>query len=169
MSNTSRSDAIADLLRDEILRGQYRVGERLPSERDLALRFETSRGAVREAVRRLDQLGLVDVRPGGARIAPVSAASLEVIGHLLTLEAPPYPVLVDQVLEVVETIMAATLRIGVDRAGPPELARSLELVDRLADESLGEFERHQALLELVPELHAGLRRHPTSGYSSSGV
>ncbi|NCF80731.1 MAG: GntR family transcriptional regulator [Proteobacteria bacterium] len=33
--------------RSEILRGQYRPGERLPSERDLAARFEANRGPVR--------------------------------------------------------------------------------------------------------------------------
>ena len=38
MQHTSRSAAIAAELRDEILRGQYRSGERLPSERDLAAR-----------------------------------------------------------------------------------------------------------------------------------
>ena len=41
--SASRSAAIAAELRDEILRGQYREGERLPSERDLAERFGVHR------------------------------------------------------------------------------------------------------------------------------
>ena len=49
----SRASDIADLLRDEILLGQYRPGERLPSERDLAARFQVNRGAVREAIKTL--------------------------------------------------------------------------------------------------------------------
>ena len=50
----TRAEEVAEVLRDEILRGQYRPGERLPSERELASRFETSRGAVREAVTKLE-------------------------------------------------------------------------------------------------------------------
>ncbi|MEE9281079.1 MAG: GntR family transcriptional regulator, partial [Myxococcota bacterium] len=38
-ANTSLPDVVATQLRNEILRGQYRAGERLPSERDLAERF----------------------------------------------------------------------------------------------------------------------------------
>ena len=46
----SRAEEISAILRDEILCGQYRAGERLPSERDLAARFATIRGAVRESL-----------------------------------------------------------------------------------------------------------------------
>ena len=46
----TKSHEIADILRTEILRQQYRSGERMPSERDLAASFDTSRGAVREAL-----------------------------------------------------------------------------------------------------------------------
>jgi GntR family transcriptional repressor for pyruvate dehydrogenase complex len=46
----SRADEIARALRDEILRGGYRPGERLPSERDLAARMGANRSSVREAL-----------------------------------------------------------------------------------------------------------------------
>ena len=46
----SKHDQIAHSLTHDILQGQYRPGERLPSERDLAARFDANRGAVREAM-----------------------------------------------------------------------------------------------------------------------
>ena len=46
---SSQDSTIAAELRDAILRGQYRCGERLPSERDLAQRFGVHRSTVREA------------------------------------------------------------------------------------------------------------------------
>ena len=67
----SRTQEISDVLRDEILRGQYRAGERLPSERDVASRFGTSRGTVREAFKKLEQLGVATIQPGGARAVPI--------------------------------------------------------------------------------------------------
>ena len=56
----SKAEDIFGVLRSEILIGQYRSGERLPSERDLAARFESNRGLIREAIKKLEQLGIVE-------------------------------------------------------------------------------------------------------------
>ena len=55
-------DAIARTLENEILTGGLSAGDRL-DERTLALRFGVSRTPVREAIRRLSSLGLIEVRP----------------------------------------------------------------------------------------------------------
>ena len=91
----SKHEEIADSLTHDILVGQYRTGERLPSERDLAVRFDANRGAVREAMKKLEQLGVADIQPGGARVVPVEEASLDVIGHLLAVGEVPDSKLVD--------------------------------------------------------------------------
>ena len=78
MPTTSQDSSIAAVLRDDILRGQDRCGERLPSERDLAERFGVHRSTVREAFKRLEQLGVARIAPGGARVAPLEEASLDV-------------------------------------------------------------------------------------------
>ena len=61
----SKHDQIAEELILDVLTGSYRPGERLPSERDLAARFEANRGAVREAMKKLEQIGLAEISPGG--------------------------------------------------------------------------------------------------------
>ena len=63
-----KHDQIAASLIKDILSGHYRVDERLPSERDLAVRFDANRGAVREAMKKLEQLSIAEVKPGGARV-----------------------------------------------------------------------------------------------------
>ena len=78
----SKHDEIAGSLIDDILSGRYRPTERLPSERDLASRFDANRGAVREAMKKLEQMGLADVQPGGARVRQTEEASLDVIGRV---------------------------------------------------------------------------------------
>ena len=109
----AQSAHVADCLRDEILRGQYRSGERLPSERDLAARFQVTRGCIREAFRTLEQLGVASIRPGGTRVSTFDSASLDIIGPLLALQDPPDPQLVKQVQEVFSglTVLAAQLAI----------------------------------------------------------
>ena len=109
----SRAEEISAILRDEILCGQYRPGEHLPSERDLALRFATNRGAVRESLKKLEQLGIAAIKPGGVRVVPVEDASLSILGPLLDLEAVPNARLVDQVLEVLGALIAQSARAGL--------------------------------------------------------
>jgi DNA-binding FadR family transcriptional regulator len=59
-----RHEVVARRLRDAILGGEYRSGERLPIERELSERFAVSRSVVRQALLILDQQGLVRVRSG---------------------------------------------------------------------------------------------------------
>ena len=102
---TTKHDQISDTLTEDILQGRYRAGERLPSERDLSARFDANRGAVREAMKRLEQL-VVDVQPGGARVKDTNQASLDVIGHLLNQGDLPDRHLVDQILVVINALVS---------------------------------------------------------------
>jgi len=45
---------------------KIQIGQKLPSERDLAVRFKVSRVVVREALKSLEQSGLVEIRTGSA-------------------------------------------------------------------------------------------------------
>ncbi len=128
----TQDSSIAAALRDDILRGQYRCGERLPSERDLAERFGVHRSTVRAAFKRLEQLGIADIRKGGARVNPIEEASLDVVQHLLALEDPPNPELVDQTLETMSGFLALAARLGTLRA--TDLQR--EDFTRILDEML---------------------------------
>lgn len=58
------SAGVAAQLRRAIFDGVYGFNERLPAERELAKVFSTSRGTVREALRRLEELGMVDRQIG---------------------------------------------------------------------------------------------------------
>lgn len=59
-----RSEQIAKHVAGEISAGHFGVGDRLPSERDLAQQLGVSRPLVREGYRILESLGVVDVRHG---------------------------------------------------------------------------------------------------------
>lgn len=150
----SHTERIAGELRKEILSGRYRAGDRLPSERELAERFDTHRGAVREALKKLEQLGIAQIRPGGARAAPIQEASLDVVQHLLDLENPPDPDLFDQVFEVFSGLFSLSARLGVERADQAQRARALEIVDQLQGDELpigAVHERIHALSDLFVE------------------
>ena len=78
-------DDVARHLLDDIRRARYSVGEELPSERDLMEEFGVGRPAVREAMSKLQRMGLIDIRAGSrARVCKPSASSLlEEMGGLV--------------------------------------------------------------------------------------
>jgi GntR family transcriptional repressor for pyruvate dehydrogenase complex len=57
-------EEIADQIRSLVYSGTLKPGDRLPPERELAIQFKTGRMAVREALRMLEQSGLVQIRQG---------------------------------------------------------------------------------------------------------
>jgi GntR family transcriptional repressor for pyruvate dehydrogenase complex len=62
------SDKVASQLKRAISGGVFRVGERLPSERELAEQMGVSRPSVREAVQQLELLGMVETVHGGGSV-----------------------------------------------------------------------------------------------------
>jgi DNA-binding GntR family transcriptional regulator len=68
-SDTLLYSRIANTLRTEIALGQHAVGSYLATEAELCRRFDVSRHTVREALRNLEELGLVQRRQGaGTRV-----------------------------------------------------------------------------------------------------
>ena len=81
----SVADSVFEQLLDGVLTGEYDAGEDLPAERALVAALGVNRQAVREALQRLAQAGLVDIRHGGrTRVTDFrSAAGLDVLPRLL--------------------------------------------------------------------------------------
>ncbi len=55
---------ISEYLTDSILSGELRPGDKLPSDRTLSGMFNVGRTSIREALKVLSVLGLIDIRPG---------------------------------------------------------------------------------------------------------
>lgn len=117
------SHDIAMSLRTDILRQRYQSGDRLPSERDLAAKFGASRGAVREAMSQLEQLRLIKVQPGGARVQAVETASIAILGPMLTLDETPNAALVDQFLQTFGALVSLTIREAIATANAEQHQR----------------------------------------------
>lgn len=58
------SHNIVQQIRNAILAGELKPGDRLPTEKDLASSFQVSKASLREAIRSLEALGLVEVLQG---------------------------------------------------------------------------------------------------------
>ena len=76
LTSQSFSEKISEQIKLMIYQGKVKEGERLPSERSLAEQFEVGRPTVREALKRLEAIDLIEIRANsGAFVKSVSPES----------------------------------------------------------------------------------------------
>lgn len=73
ITKISLYDQIVDQIKQLILSESIKPGERLPSERDLAVQLSANRHSVREALRVLSAGGILEIRPGSGTYVSRSA------------------------------------------------------------------------------------------------
>src|SRR5512146_1704225 len=78
------SSAIAEQIRTAILTGKIKAGDRLSPERELAEQFGVSRVTVRDALRSLEAMGLIEVKVGARGGAFVTAPTGSVVAQTMS-------------------------------------------------------------------------------------
>ncbi len=144
----TKHEEIAEALTEEILSQRFRPGERLPSERDLAVRFDANRGAVREAMKKVAQLGLASIQPGGARVEPIEHASLDVIGLMLQRTPMPEPGLVIDILEAINSLVQVAADRVIRNASDEEINTIRALIQPLVHGQLDHAAHTVARMEM---------------------
>ena len=88
VKKTSLATSVYEQLRDHILSGALAPGEDLPAERALSSTLAVNRSAIREALKRLEQAGLIAIHHGGNTVVLdyQRAAGLDLLGALITQE-----------------------------------------------------------------------------------
>src|SRR4051794_16928564 len=121
-------------LSGEIPSGRYEAGEKLHTQRTLAAELGVTMTALREALKRLEQLGLVEVRHGDAmRVADWRASGgLDVIAHVLFAAGGLDRATLADVMEARRLMLAESARLAAERGDAPQAARLEELAERLA-------------------------------------
>jgi len=127
------AEEIAEQLRALILGGQYPPGSKLPPERELSKRLRVNRASLREALKKLEHLGLVRIRQGdGTRVTNfMETGGIELVQHLLPL-ASGRPELIRDLLEFRRIFGREIARLAAARAKnePEALKKLVALADR---------------------------------------
>lgn len=120
----------------EVLSGQMQPGESLPSERRLAEVLGVSRPAVREAIKRLTEAGLVEVRQGDATTVRDFRrhAGLDLLPRLLLRAGELDVSVVRSILETRLHNGPKVAALAAERAPAPLIAQLGHTVDALAAE-----------------------------------
>lgn len=127
MSVTTRA---IDSIREMISSGELGPGDRLPPEPELADRLGVSRGSLREAVRALTQINVLDVRRGDGTYVTSLTPSELLAGLVFTVELLQSQSL-DEVLEVRRLLWPSAVSLAAQRVTSEQLAVLHRIVDQL--------------------------------------
>jgi GntR family transcriptional repressor for pyruvate dehydrogenase complex len=124
------SSTIAEQIRNAILTGRVKAGERLSPERELAEQFGVSRVTVRDALRSLEAMGLIEVKVGargGAFVtAPTGSKVAQSMSDMMAMSA----VTPEDIVEARLIVELGTVTLACSRATDEELAQMRELCER---------------------------------------
>ena len=118
---TRIADAVAHDLEQRILEGSLRPGDRLPSERNLALELAVSRPTLREAIQKLVSKGMLETRHGGGTVVTdrLQAPFADPWSDMLQA----HPLLQSDMLEFRHMLEGEAATLAAQRATDADLAR----------------------------------------------
>jgi GntR family transcriptional repressor for pyruvate dehydrogenase complex len=128
VARSAVSDTVYGQLVNQILTGRIPAGEAMPSERELAVAFQVNRHAVREALKRVQQAGLIRISHGGkTRVLDWrSNVGLEALSALVAAGAVPAATIMGDVAVMRRTIGADAARLCAANASPEQMRRVAE-------------------------------------------
>lgn len=130
-------EQIVAQIEKRILTGRLRYGDRLPTERALAVQFRVSRTAVREAIKALREKGLVQSQPGrGTFITDGTARAVrDSLGFMLRVGSPQSAAHLIEAREILEPEIAARAATRATKEQLETIRRIVAAMDRALNDA----------------------------------
>lgn len=146
-------EQIVQQIEESILNGQFRPGDQLPAERELAQQFGVSRTAVREAVKALHEKGLVEAYSGRGTFVTngTSQAIRQSLGLMIKIGQSGNLAHLEEVREILEPSIAALAATRVEEQHLATMREAIAVMDRSRQEPdafiEGDLDFHLSLAE----------------------
>ncbi len=152
IKRTRVPEEIANRIRSLILDGTFKLEQALPSERELAMRLEVSRSSVRDGIRRLEVLGLLESRHGqGTFPQELSVDNMVMpLASALTVNRARQ----DDLMDVRRIFEPAVARVAAQRV----TAAEIEELDRLLADQRRKVRSGEPTIGEDTAFHAALAR-----------
>ena len=147
---------IQEQLKLYIIENEMKSGDPFPTEYDLAEKLGISRTAIREALKKLETLGVIEVRPGVGRF--IGEFNFDAI-----LESLPYNLEMDiknfqEVLEVRFCLESWFIARDINKFTQESIAQSKEILKKLEFQVLNNFEEKESV-ETHSQFHCALYKN----------
>jgi len=147
---------IQEQLKLYIIENGMKSGDPFPTEYELAKKLGISRTAIREALKKMETLGIIEVRPGVGRF--IREFNFEVI-----LKSLPYNLEMDiknfqEVLEIRFCLESWFIAKDINKFTKENIARAKNILKKLEFQVLNNFEEHK-LVETHSQFHCALYKN----------
>lgn len=136
---------VVEQIQEAIINGKLKVGDRLPAERELKDMLNTSRATLREALRVLEQKGLIEIKLGMGGGAVVRTVTADMVSESLDLMIRSQQVSLQHIAEFRERVEGDVVVLATRRLKPEDadmlrklLANARECAEK-GDNAVSEF------------------------------
>ncbi|QNK59251.1 FadR/GntR family transcriptional regulator [Paenibacillus sp. PAMC21692] len=147
---TSLKEQAIAKIREFITDGSFRAGHRFYSEKELIERLEMSRTVIREALKSLETIGLLLIKPGDGIY--VSEASISHIVNQVSFGWTQNPERMRELLETRVMLEKAALELIISRSQPI----ALDTLERINAQMAAAIENGESIIELDIAFHRSL-------------
>jgi len=120
---------VVEQIQEAIIDGQLKVGDRLPAERELKEMLQTSRSTLREALRVLEQKGLIEIKLGMGGGAVVKTVTSDLVAESLDLLIRSNQVSLEHIAEFRERVEGDVVRLATARLKKSDIDALEKLLD----------------------------------------
>ncbi len=149
---------VVDQIQTVILEGQILPGERLPPERELCEMFQTSRGTLREALRILEQKGLIEIRLGSNGGAYVKDANAELMAENLAMLIRSHNISLEHLAEFREGVEGTVTALAAKRTTASDNKKLTLLIDEAAKNCERGMKGWSAFVQVDEKIHTEIAR-----------
>ncbi|GAB6908680.1 GntR domain protein [Desulfosarcina cetonica] len=144
---------VVDQIQEAIIDGRLKVGDRLPAERELKAMLQTSRSTLREALRVLEQKGLIEIKLGMGGGAVVKAVTPDLVAESLDLLIRSQNVSLHHIAEFRERVEGDVVEIATQRMTPSGRIQLQTLLDEARQHANRGPEATSAFLTTDKNIH----------------
>ncbi len=140
LKSSNLVEQVFEALKEDILSGKIKIGEKLPRQEELATQFGVSRPVIREAQKKLSSIGLVDSQQGRGTFVSTSESN-DLIDSLMH-KFSSNPTDFKELLEVRLLLEGAIIRLAVKKMSKQNMANMQNYIDQMF-ESMGKNDVQQ--------------------------
>jgi len=147
---------VVEQIQETILAGKLMPGEMLPSERELKAMLQVSRGTLREALRVLEQKGLIEIKLGVGGGAVVQDISYDQINESLALLIRYQKVSLQHLTEFRVGVEGRVSALAAERATPADIIHLKALLEQARQFAEKGRDFQKGFVEVDKQIHLAL-------------